>query len=482
MPTSNPSSRHLRTALLRSIVIPIAAMAVLAGVFYTQIRHLLEVSAYVDRSEQTISDAKTALGLIVDMESSVRGYLVAKDRSFLEPFLEAQKRVEAQMAKVKAGAQANSSQTKALQDIEALEREWMKFAREMLQKGADIKTVSGKENVHLARDVIDAIRKGFETFVAEEERLRNELHRTVNSSARHTVQISLAFAFVIGVFIAFGARHSMRTIANEYEKILGDLEVARSALQKSHDSLETKVEERTVALRSANAEIEAFSYAVSHDLRAPLRGIDGFSLALAEDYGDRLDEEGKRYLRFVREGVQRMGKLIDDMLALSRLSRVEMRRERVDLAALAREGVNRLKQEDPQRKVRLDTHGDLVAVGDAGLLAVVIENLLSNAWKFSSKKSETVLELNASPSPDHPDVTVYSLKDHGAGFDMAFGDKLFGAFQRLHTVHEFEGTGIGLATVRRIVRRHGGRIWAEGKVGEGATFSFTLGQGSEAEA
>jgi signal transduction histidine kinase len=413
------------------------------------------------------------------MESSVRGYLVAKERSFLDPFREAQKRVEAQFAKVKEGAAANPSQTKSLQDIEALQREWMKFARELLQKGGDVKTISGKENVHLARDVIDAIRKGFESFVAEEERLRNELSHRVNTSARRTVQITLAFALVIGVLIAIGARHSMRTIANEYEKILGDLEVARRALQKSHDSLETKVEERTVALRSANAEIEAFSYAVSHDLRAPLRGIDGFSLALSEDYGERLDEQGKRYLQFVREGVQKMGRLIDDLLALSRLSRVEMRRERVDLGVLAHDILARLQREAPERKARLETHGNLVALGDSGLLTVVMENLLSNAWKFSGRKAETLLEFSSFPSKDDPSTTVYALKDNGAGFDMSFREKLFGAFQRLHTVREFEGTGIGLATVRRILHRHGGRIWAEGKVDEGATFYFTLGEPTE---
>ena len=235
--------------------------------------------------------------------------------------------------------------------------------------------------------------------------------------------------------------------------------------------LEQRVAERTAELAAVNKELEAFAYSVSHDLRAPLRSMDGFSQALLEDYGDVLDETGRDYLRRVRNASQRMGQLIDDLLTLSRVTRREMHFTRVDLTALARSVARELREMEPERKVEVVIQDGLLARGDPRLMTIVLENLLNNAWKFTGKREEARIEFGSTLVDGGE---AYYVRDNGAGFDMAYADKLFGAFQRLHRATEFPGTGVGLATVQRIIHRHGGRVWAEGAVGQGATFYFTL--------
>ena len=207
-------------------------------------------------------------------------------------------------------------------------------------------------------------------------------------------------------------------------------------------------------------------------MRAPLRAIDGFSQALLEDYTERLDAEGKDLLQHIRGATQRMADLIDALLELSRVARAELQRETVDFSGLAKRIVAELQQTQPDRQVEFAIAEGLMASGDARLLRVVLENLLGNAWKFSAKQPQARIEVGSLAQPNG--ALAFFVRDNGAGFDMAYADKLFGAFQRLHRMHEFPGTGIGLATVQRIVQRHGGRIWAEGAVGQGATFYFTL--------
>lgn len=224
-------------------------------------------------------------------------------------------------------------------------------------------------------------------------------------------------------------------------------------------------------LELKNQELEAFSYSVAHDLRAPLRSVDGFSMALLEDYADKLDEEGRVYLRNIRESAQQMAQLIDDLLSLSRVTRSEFQRDEVDLSQIARRVAARLQSANPAHRVGFVAADGLVAVGDARLLTIALENLLGNAWKFTGKRAEPRVEFDVIDRGGKP---VYVVRDNGAGFDMTYASKLFGVFQRLHSAAEFEGTGIGLATVQRVVRRHGGRIWAEGEIDRGATFYFTL--------
>jgi signal transduction histidine kinase len=230
---------------------------------------------------------------------------------------------------------------------------------------------------------------------------------------------------------------------------------------------------RLAELRLLNQELESFSYSVSHDLRAPLRAIDGFSQALAEDYGPALDAAAHDHLRRIRTAATRMGQLIDDLLALSRVTRRELRRERIDLTALARTVADQLRRSDPARDVDVAIADGLECAADPHLVRIALENLLGNAWKFTRPRPHARVELG--PAPEHGPA-VYAVRDNGVGFDMTYADKLFGAFQRLHAAHEFPGTGIGLATVHRVVTRHGGRIWAEAEPGTGARFYFTLGE------
>ncbi len=239
-----------------------------------------------------------------------------------------------------------------------------------------------------------------------------------------------------------------------------------------NENLERKVIERTVELAAANKELEAFSYSVSHDLRAPLRSIDGFSQALLEDYAGSLDNRARDYLNRVRAATQRMGHLIDDMLMLSNVTRTEMRRETADLSALAADVLADLQKNEPERKIDWHIEPGLIAQGDAHLLRVVLVNLLSNAWKFTSKTANAKIEFGAMRNTEG--MPEFFVRDNGAGFDTAYADKLFGAFQRLHLTSEFPGTGIGLATVQRIVHRHGGQVRGAGVPGQGATFYFTL--------
>ncbi len=224
-------------------------------------------------------------------------------------------------------------------------------------------------------------------------------------------------------------------------------------------------------LEQANKELKSFTYSVSHDLRAPLRSIDGFSLALLEDYADQLDAQGKDYLQRVRAASQRMGELIDDLLALSRVSRTAMHYEEVDLSSMARAVIGELREAEPERQVEFIIADGLTALGDKSLLRIVMENLLRNAWKYTGKHARARIEFGLTWQEGMP---VYFVRDDGAGFDMAYSDKLFNPFQRLHNADEFPGIGIGLSTVQRIIHRHGGEVWAEAAPEKGATFYFTI--------
>ena len=245
--------------------------------------------------------------------------------------------------------------------------------------------------------------------------------------------------------------------------ILDDVEVERA-----------KAEQSRVMLEAVNRELEAFSYSVSHDLRAPLRAISGFAQAVIEDYEPRLDEEGKRYLRLIQDNAHKMGQLIDDLLAFSRLGRQQMNLDQIDMGALAQEVFDELIALTHRIGVTFTVHSVPRARGDRPLVRQVLVNLLANAIKFTRPRLEGHIEFGHLPKVENG---AYYVKDNGVGFDMLYVDKLFGVFQRLHSMTEFEGTGVGLALVYRIVVRHGGRVWAEGKLDQGATFYFTLPEG-----
>jgi signal transduction histidine kinase len=276
----------------------------------------------------------------------------------------------------------------------------------------------------------------------------------------------------------FGA-DELGTLTDAFNQMLARIEEQKRELQQHATRLEQRVAERTgeletraAELQAANSELDAFAYSVSHDLRAPLRSIDGFSQVLLEDYATQLGDAGRDSLQRVRAASQKMATLIDDLLKLARVTRAEMRTERVDLSRMARDIVVDIERAAPDHQVEFAIAPGLEAQGDSRLLRVVLDNLLRNGWKYSGKRPQPRVEFT---TVEQNGDRVFVIKDNGAGFDMRYADKLFGVFQRLHSASEFEGTGVGLATVRRIINRHGGRIWAEGVVDQGATFYFTLG-------
>jgi signal transduction histidine kinase len=257
------------------------------------------------------------------------------------------------------------------------------------------------------------------------------------------------------------------------EKKVQELEQARADLQQANLELDSRVQQRTAELKAANQELESFSYSVSHDLRAPLRHISGYIDILLRECGGQLKETHLNHLQTVRAAARTMGELIDALLELSRVTRAEMDRRPVDLSALAAEVFAELQQSDPKRVVKLEITPGLIASGDEGLLRIVLANLLGNACKYSRKRADARIEFGKIPGGAEE---TYFVRDNGAGFDMAYAGKLFGAFQRLHGFNEFEGIGLGLATVQRIIHRHNGKIRAESVKYQGATFYFTLGE------
>jgi PAS domain S-box-containing protein len=299
----------------------------------------------------------------------------------------------------------------------------------------------------------------------EHEFLQNEVIVTLKGKGQHETEVKMMRADGT----EFPAHLSLSLLHD-------DAGMPQGMVGYSMDISELKKREKELddlahRLQASNRELESFSYSVSHDLRAPLRAIDGFSLALVEDYGDQLDETAHDYLQRVRNSAQRMGMLIDDMLQLSRVNREELTLQEVDLGEIAKAVMEELQAAEPDRQVELTMGPDLHVHGDPRLLRVMMDNLLGNAWKFTSRKPDAHIIFKH--KADQPDI--FYISDNGVGFDMRHKDKLFGAFQRLHRVKEFPGTGVGLATVQRIIHRHGGRVWAEAREGEGATFYFSLG-------
>jgi signal transduction histidine kinase/DNA-binding response OmpR family regulator len=296
----------------------------------------------------------------------------------------------------------------------------------------------------------------------------------LGSDAFSEVDEHLAGTLVAQLAVAHENARLFRSLQRQTNTLAQEVAVRRRAevqVQSLNIALEQRVRERTAELEAANKELEAFSYSVAHDLRAPLRSLDGFAALLLEEYADQLDADGHHYLRRVHTASQHMAQLIDDLLELSRLTRHQMRREAVDLSALAQAIAAELQHQHVQREARFQIAADLTARGDARLLRVAFENLLGNSWKFTGRRQCAIISFGITETAG---TTAFFIRDNGAGFNMAYADKLFQPFSRLHRQDEFTGTGIGLAIAQRIIHRHGGQIWAEGIENEGATVYFTL--------
>ena len=463
--------QRFRRLLLRSVVLPAALVSVLAALLSWEVRQLLEADQSADRADAVLAEAVRVRQLLIDRETGLRGFLLTHDENFLEPYHAAAAPLPQALARLESLVEDEPDQLVRLADLRVRWADWEAFATEELRRFREegdwlrlVKEGEGKQRMDGMRRLLD------ELTDVERERatLRGAL---VERQARMVLWGGAAWLLVLGALLSWLARHQLLVMANDYESLLEQAQSQAHALRASEARLEARVVQRTQELTAANKELESFSYSVSHDLRAPLRAVDGFSQALMEDEGKRISEDGHEHLRRLRAAANRMGQLIDDLLRLSRLTRAELRREPVDLSVLAREVADGLRKGEPERDTTFDIASDLPTRGDPRLLRVVLENLLGNAWKFTSQRSGARIEFFAESHQGRP---RYCVRDNGAGFDMAYAGKLFTPFQRLHRADEFPGSGIGLATVQRIIHRHGGDISAESVPGGGATFRFTL--------
>lgn len=455
-----------RGALLRLTLAPVGLLLVFTVVVWVGNRLLLDLNAEVVKSRNVVKTANELLLHYLNMETGFRGFLAARDEKFLDVFWEGRNKAPQVADRLRSLSIDNPDHLRALASVTQIMGKWLTYADAIRAEigqnpqGALPRAVSDG----VGKRMMDDVRGEIEGMINSEEHISLSKGENIHRTVRLATSLTLLLLLVAGFFLVLHTQREIKNLTADFQRNAIKAEQAHEELRMVNEGLE-----RTVANRTA--ELEAFCYSVSHDLRAPLRGIDGFSLAIIEDYSDQLPEQGKKYLQFVRQGVQKMGRLIDDLLNLSRVSRTELRVQPVDLTKIAEEVASDLNGEGV-RKVEFAAEATPQVVGDAGMLRAMMTNLLTNAWKFTQQNPEAHVEFGQMEKAGEP---VFFIRDNGAGFDMAHYDKLFGAFQRLHSPNEFQGTGIGLATVRRIVRRHGGEVWAEAKVGEGATFYFKFG-------
>jgi signal transduction histidine kinase len=433
--------------------------------------HSLEVLTHTRELELGVSQA----------DDATRGYLLSGQPLYQERYNDAVHRVEAELSEVRRLTGDSAGQQQRLSYLQ--QRLTVKFTA--LDAGLAIRRTSGdRVDDHLVEPTLSNSPDGgppvsYVVGKIEQEEERLVVVRTQNVQHEHAmVWASFIGASLLDLLLILAAFEFLIRITRDRYALAeraDEIVSLNSDLKSLNLELEERVEQRTRELEISNQELEAFSYSVSHDLRAPLRTIDGFSLALQEDFADKLNEEGLDYISRVRNGVQRMGSLIDALLQLSRVTRGEVLRERMDISQLATLVFNELMAAAPERDVLFVAQPGVLVEADPRLLRVALENLIGNAIKYTSRTEGAKVEFGTEAGRDlHAGHTVYFIRDNGAGFDMQYVDRLFTAFQRLHGDRDFKGSGIGLATVSRIIRRHHGEIWATGEIGHGASFYFTL--------
>ena len=464
---------------------PILLVLLNAWIAYGALRKLFDAQQWLAHTLEVRTQAADVYLSMSTANSSARGYLLTTLPEFTARYLESTREVYSGTDRLQQLTVDNRVQ----QDRISVLRKRISVKLGALDAAMAMRRASPSSPLSLialhpalsdSPDGGISVRYAITQIEAEEDRLLRQRESDASAARRNTA-LSFAGAILLDIALLVIAsqqlvnasrdREQLAARAAEISGLNARLSILNTELSSLNTELEQRVEQRTRELEVSNLELQAFSYSVSHDLRAPLRTIDGFSLALAEDFADVLNEEGKDYIQRVRGGVQRMGMLIDALLQLSRVTRSDLQREQVKLSQLAELVFQELMTNEAGREVQFVAQPEVVADADPRLMRVAFENLIGNALKFTSKVEGARIEFGQTLQDGE---TVYFIRDNGAGFDMQYVDRLFTAFQRLHGDRDFKGSGIGLATVSRIIRRHHGRIWAEGAVGEGATFSFTL--------
>jgi len=472
------SSRYLVPALLFVATVVVVINAAFA---FHAVNRLLASEDLVEHTWKVINQVERVMGSAKDAETGNRGFLITGDEAYLQPYNDALRDLPIELAAFRKLTADNPSQQRRIGEMQAVLDQRLK----LLKDGNDLRRSGNADAVHVmvvsgtGKLQMDHLRALADAAEAEERRLladRTEDAQSNGSRSRYAVVIASGLDFMLIVFMfrylakERGLRIAGEITAHRLAASRAELVERNAEISALNESLEQRVQLRTAELEATNRELEAFSYSVSHDLRAPLRTIDGFSLALEEDYAEAIDDAGRDYILRVRTGVQRMGGLIDALLQLSRISRADITRETFDISALATSVASALREENPGQDITFTIEPGLTADGDPKLIQVALENLLGNAVKFSSKKPSSIIDFGWDTEKN-----AWFVRDNGAGFDMFYANKLFNAFNRLHGDKDFKGSGIGLATVSRVVRRHHGKIWADSVIDHGTTFWFTLG-------
>jgi signal transduction histidine kinase len=473
IPLTDP--RRFRRLLLRAILLPVGLLLLLAGVLLWTVSGLIQAQEKARHYQAALTRLERVRLLFIDRETGLRGYLLTREPVFLEPYHAAGQRLPLALEELAQGLSAEPEQRAWMEAVRGGWRDWERVADLQLSTFHQDREWLDLVRSGTGKSRMDALRLTLDTINAELLRRATLQGLEAERAGRGVLLAGGVWTLAVGLLLAWLSRRQLITLARDYDASLARVRSQTEALRASEARLESRVAQRTHELTAANKELESFSYSVSHDLRSPLRAIDGFAQALREDEGERLSAEGLRLLTRLQGAATRMGQLIDDLLQLSRVTRAELKREPVDLSALAASVLQELRQREPGRDVTCSLQQGLTAQGDSRLLRVLLENLLGNAWKFTSKRSGAVIELFSETAGG---LTHYAVRDNGVGFDMAYAGKLFSPFQRMHKPSEFPGTGIGLATVQRIVHRHGGEISALATPGGGATFRFTLQEAS----
>lgn len=472
--------------VIQNIWLPFFFVLVLIGCIgyavYQSNKKMLDSAKWVDQTVEIISLAEKTLSHTKDIETGALGYVITNDSAFLQPNIIAKVVIYKKIATLKTLTKSKAGQQVLLDSLKYYIQKRIAFIDqgiELINKiglAKALKIIKTEEGNYYS----SAIRLIIAKIITKEYEYL-EQRKQLNEK-----DIVLFYWFIGTLFFSMSIASALlllsyhRNLTQKNDKIIqadeliilnNDLKVSETKFQKLNEELEQLVLERTAKLEAANKELESFSYSVSHDLRAPIRAINGYTKILEEDYSDKLDADGVIILAAIVSNSKKMGRLIDDLLAFSKLGRKAISGSDIDMQEMVNTLCDELSKENPERQIEFTIHPLTHIYGDPSLIHQVWINLISNSVKFSKYKPKTIIEIGCYQKDDQ---TVYYVKDNGAGFDMKYYNKLFGVFQRLHGQEEFEGTGIGLAIVQKIVTRHNGLVWGESVLNEGASFSFSM--------